>query len=386
MVQGIERMEARHREQATRRAAQDLSGVGVQVDPQPGDADAQVVFPPVAAPGDAEAQVMLPPIAAGSASPSAGPSVGTSAAVQGRLPSVPMDEEDSLPSSVGSYSPDDYAALEGVLGQCDDEPFIVAEGAPDYSMLSASERRKALAADRAAEKKRQAAQKRRAERAAKIGNGTPANRGRTPRGGSRGRRGGDRAVSVLETHAQSVPVPRSPLPSPEVAFPQLHRVLASSSRAATPPPTSQHQQQAEQPGPSTPRVDRPEPQHSEAGESSGSLEQAVAGGSSGSLGLEVAEGPGAAAVAEGQEGVEPVGAHQVPGQEAAQVAGYPLVSARHLSLPSQDLQVANLQVRLTWFFPWCLYYGGFLFRSMVWWVWSEESIRGWTRPFLVLSP
>ena len=356
MIQGIERMEARHREQVTRRTAQDLGGV--QADPQPGDVAAQVMFPP---------------IAALSAPPNAGPSVGTSAAVQGRLPSVPMDEEDSLPSSVGSYSPEDYAALEGVIGQCDDEPLIVSEGAPDYSMLSASEKKKALAAARAAEKKRFLAQKRRADRAAKIGNGTPANRGRAPtRGGSGGRRGGGRAVSVLETHAQSTPVPRSPLPSPQVAFPQLHKVLASSSRSATPPPTDQ--QQTEQPGSSTPRMDRSEPQHSEAGGGSDSLE------------LVVPEGPEAAVVAEGQEGVESVGPHQVPGQEAAQVAGYPLVSARHLSLPSQDLQLASLQVRLTWIFPWCLCYGGFLFRSLVLWDWSAENIRGWTRPFLVLSP
>ena len=346
MVQGIERMEARHREQITRRGAQDLRGV--QVDPQPGDADAQVMFPP---------------IAAQSAPPTAGPSVGTSAAVQGRLPSVPMDEEDSLPSSVGSYSPEDYAALEGVLGQCDDEPLIVGESVPDHSMLSASEKKKALAAARAAEKKRHAAQKRRADRAAKIGNGTPANRGRAPtRGGSGGRRGGGRAVSVLETHAQSAPVPRSPLPSPQVAFPQLYRAMAPSSRSATPPPTDQ--QQTEQPGPSTPRMGRPEPQHSEAGGSS-DLELVVAGGGSGSLELVVAEGPEAAALAEGQEGAEPVGPYQVLGQEAAQVAGYPLVPASHLSLPSQDLQLANLQVRLTWIFPWCLCYSGFLFRSLV---------------------
>ena len=341
MVQGIERMEARHREQVARRGAQDLRGV--QVDPHPGDADAQVMFPPVAA-----------------------LSAGPCAVVQGRPPPVPMDSEDSLPSSMGSLSPEDYAAveaLEGALGQCDDEPLIVGESVPEHPMLSASEKKKALAAARAAEKKRRAAQKRRADRAAKIGNGTPANRGRAPtRGGSGGRRGGGRAVSVLETHAQSAPVPRSPLPSPQVAFPQLYRAMAPSSRSATPPPTDQ--QQTEQPGPSTPRMGRPEPQSSEAGGSS-DLELVVAGGGSGSLELVVAEGPEAAALAEGQEGAESVGPDQVPGQEAAQVAGYPLVPASHLSLPSQDLQLANLQVRLTWIFPWCLCYSGFLFRSLV---------------------
>ena len=352
MIQGIERMEALHHEQVTRRAAQGLNGG--QADPQPGDAAAQVMFPP---------------IAALSAAPNAGPSVGTSAAVQGGLPSVPMDEEDSLPSSVGSFSPEDYAALEGVLGQCDDEPLILSESVSDHSMLSASEKKKALAAARAAEKKRFAAQKRRADRAAKIGNGTPANRGRTPtRGGSGGRRGGGRAVSVLETHAQSAPVPRSPLPSSQVAFPQLHRAMASSSRSATPPPTDQ--QQTEQPGPSTPRMGRSEPQHSEAGGSSDSLEQAVAGGSSDSLELVVAEGP---------EAVEPVEHPQAPDPEPAQVAGHPLVPARHLSLPSQDPQLASLQVRLTWIFLWCLCYNGFLFRSLVWWGWSAENSRGWTR-------
>ena len=332
MIQGIERIEARYCEQATRRAAQGLPGG--QADPQPGDpavrAGGQAALPP----GEADAQVMFPPVAVESAAPHAGPSVGTSAAVQGGLPPVPMDEEDSLPSSVGSYSPEDYAALEGVLGQCDDEPLIVSEGGPDYSMLSASEKKKALAAARAAERKRQAAQKRRADRQARIGNGTPANRGRHPtRGGSGGRRGGGRTVSVPETHAQSAPVPRSPLPSLEAVFPQLHRAMAAS-RSATPPPT---EQQAEQPGPSIPRMGRSEPQHSEAGGSS-------------DLELVVAEGSEATVVVEGHEGAEAARPHQAPGQEVAQEVGQPLVPSRHLALPSQDLQLANLQVRLTWIF------------------------------------
>ena len=282
------------------------------------------------------------------------PSAGPSAAVQGRLPPVPMDEEDSQPSSVGSLSPEDYAALEGAQGQHDDEPLLVSEGPPDYSMLSSSEKKKALAAARAAEKKRFLAQKRRAEKAAKIGNGVPANRGRTPtRGGGGGRRGGgSRAVSVLETHAQSAPVPRPPLPSTQEAFPLLHRAMSLSSGSASPPPAAPSgstssppaaQQQTEQPTQSTSGKVRSEPQHSgEAGESSDSLEVMVA---------------------QGQE--ESVGPHQVPGQEVAQVAGHPLVPVRHLSLPSQDLQLASLQVSLTWILPWCLCYSGFLFRSLI---------------------
>ena len=329
MIQGIERIEARYCEQATRRAAQGLPGG--QAGLQPGDpavrAGGQAALPP----GEADAQVMFPPVAVESAAPHAGPSVGTSAAVQGRLPPVPMDEEDSLPSSVGSYSPEDYAAL----AQCDDEPLIVLEGGPDYSMLSASEKKKALAAARSAERKRQAALKRRVDRQARIGNGTPANRGGRPtRGGNGGKRGGGRTVSVPETHAQSAPVPRSPLPSLEAAFPQLHRAMAASSRSATPPPT---EQQAEQPGPSIPRMGRSEPQHSEAGGSSG-------------LELVVAEGSEATVVVEGHEGAEAARPHQAPGQEVAQEVGQPLVPSRHLALPSQDLQLANLQVRLTWIF------------------------------------
>ena len=353
MIQGIERMEALRREQVARRAAQDLNGE--QVGPPPGDAAVQVMFPPLAAPS-----------AAPSAAPIAGPSAGTSAAVQGGLPPVPMDEEDSLPSSVGSFSPEDYAALEGALGQCDDEPLILSESVSDHSMLSASEKKKALAAARAAEKKRFAAQKRRADKAAKIGNGVPANRGRTPtRGGGGGRRGGGgRAVSVLETHAQPAPAPLSPLPSSRVAFPLLHRAMSSSSGPTSPPLTAQ--QQTEQPAQSTSGMGRSEPQHSgEAGGSSDSLEVVVA---------------------EGQENAESVGPPQVPDQEAAQVAGHPLVPVQHVSLPSQDLQLASLQVRLTWFFLWCLCYSGFLFRSLVWWGWSAENSRGWTRLSLALSP
>ena len=359
MIGEAERMEALQHEQVMRRAAQGLHGG--QAEPQPGTA-AQ------AQPGTA-VQAMFPPIAAVSAAPEAGPSVGTSAAVQGGLPSVPMDEEDSLPSSVGSYSPADYAALEQFVGHCDDEPLIVCESVSDYSMLSASEKKKALAAARAAERKRQAALKRRAERSARIGGGVPANRGRAPnRGGNGGRRGGGRAISVQENHAQSAPVPRSPLPSPQEAFPELHRHLAASRRSGTPPPSDP--QQVEQPRPATPRMDRSEPQHSEAGESSSSVEQVVARGRSGPSGLEVAEIP---------EAVEPVEHPQAPDPEPAQVAGHPLVPARHLALPSQDPQLAGLQVRLTFSF-WYLCYSGFLFRFLVWWGWSAGSFKVWTKP------
>ena len=178
MVQGIERLDARRREQVARRSAQDLAGG--QVDPEPGEAADQVLFPP---------------LAALSAAPNAGPGAGTNATVQGG-PAIPMDEDDSQPSSVGSFSPEDYAALEGVIGQCDDEPLLVSPGGPDYSMLSPSERKKALAAARASEKKRFLAQKRRAEKAAKVGNGVPANRGRTPNRGG----GGGRVVTILEMY------------------------------------------------------------------------------------------------------------------------------------------------------------------------------------------
>ena len=315
MVQGIERMEARHREQVARRGAQDLRGV--QVDPHPGDADAQVMFPPVAA-----------------------LSAGPCAVVQGRPPPVPMDSEDSLPSSMGSLSPEDYAALEaleGAQGQHDDEPLILSEGLSKPSMLSSSERKKALAAARAAEKKRFAAAKRRADKAAKVPYGTPASRGRAPtRGGGGSKRGGGgRAGTALETPAQQAPAPHSHLPSSQLVFPLLHRAMSSSSRSTSPPPTAQ--QQTEQPTQSTSEMDRSAPQHScEAGEE--------------------------LVVAEGQEAAGPAEAHQVPDQEAAQVAG-----VERVSLPSQDLQLANLQVRLTWIFLWCLCYSGFLFRSLGWW-------------------
>ena len=312
MIQGIERMEALRREQVERRAVQDL--FGGQAGPPPGDAVAQVMNPPRAAP---------------------------SAAVQGRLPPVPMDEEDSLPSSVGSLSPEDYAALEGAQGQLDDEPLILSEGLSDHSTLSSSERKKA----RAAEKRRFEAEKRRADKAAKIGYGTPGPRGGRAhtRGGGRGKRGGGgRAVSALETQAQQAPAPHSPLPSPQRAFPLLHRAMSSPSRSSSPTPTAQ--QQTEQPVPSSSGMSRSEPQHScGAGESSN---------------------PSGPVVAEGQGAAESVGPPQVPGQEAAQVAGHPV---RHVSLPSQDPQIASLQVRLTWFFLWCLCYSGFLFRSLGWW-------------------
>ena len=317
-------MEALRREQVARRAAQDL--IGEQVGPPPVDAAVQVMYP-------AAVQVMYPPLVAPGAAPSAAlsaaPSAAPSAAVQGRLPPVPMDE-DSLPSSVGSLSPEDYAALEGVQGQFDDEPVILSEGVSDHSMLSASEKKKALAAARAAEKKRLAAAKRRADRAAKIGYGTPATRGRVSiRGGGGGKRGGGgRAVSAPETQVQQAPAPHSPLPSPRTAFPLLHRAMSSSSRSSSPPPTAQ--QQAGQPEPSTSGTSRSEPQHScGTGESSDPPEPVVA---------------------EGQDAAESVEPSQVPGQEAAQVAGHPVVPVRHVSLPSQDPRLASLQVRLTWIF------------------------------------
>ena len=332
MIQGIERMEARYCEQVTRRAAQGLR----EGQADPGDAAVQVGGQVVLPPGDA-----------------AVPSAGPSAAVQGRLPPVPMDEEDSQPSSMGSLSPEDYAAVEGAQGQLDDESLLASEGGPDHSMLSNSERKKALAAARAAERKRLQAQKRRAEKAARIGNGVPANRGRTPtRGNHGGRRGGgSRAVPVLEIDPHPAPVSRPPLPSQEV-FPLLHRAMSLSRRSASSPPATQ--QQSEQPAQSTAGMNRSGPQHN--GE---------AGGSSDSLEVMVAEEEEAAVVARRQEGAESVGLHPVPGQEAAQVAGQPLVPARHLSLPSQDLQLASLQVRLTWVLPWCLCYSDFLFRSWV---------------------
>ena len=279
-------------------------------------------------PGVAAVQAQNPPRAALNAGPSA---------VQGRPPPVPMDEEDSLPSSMGSLSPEDYAALEaleGAQGQHDDEPLILSEGLSKPSMLSSSERKKALAAARAAEKKRFAAAKRRADKAAKVPYGTPASRGRAPtRGGGGSKRGGGgRAGTALETPAQQAPAPHSPLPSSQLVFPLLHRAMSSSSRSTSPPPTAQ--QQTEQPTQSTTEMGRSDPQHScEAGEE--------------------------LVVAEGQEAAEPVEPPQVPDQEAAQVAG-------HVSLPSQDLQLANLQVRLTWIFLWCLCYSGFLFRSLGW--------------------
>ena len=88
-------MEALSREGVGHRVVQDLFR-GQDV-PPPGDADVRVGGQVVPPPGDA-----------------AVPSAGPSAAVQARLPPVPMDEEDSLSSSVGSLAPEDYAALEAL--------------------------------------------------------------------------------------------------------------------------------------------------------------------------------------------------------------------------------------------------------------------------------
>ena len=201
--------------QDMRRTVQDMSALfGGQAGPSPGEAAAQVADP-------------------------ARPAGGVD--VQGRLPhpAVPMDEEDSLPSSAGSLSQEDMAALEN--GQePDDEPQVISVGpSPSTSgsgHLSSAERKRA----RAAEKKKAEAERRKADKMVKIGYGTPAPRGtgRPLRGRGKHSRGGrSRHESGPDFQVQQAPAPHVTPSSPLRAFPMLPG-SSPSPRPFTPPPST----------------------------------------------------------------------------------------------------------------------------------------------------
>ena len=293
------RLAALREAQAQQRAVLDLSNVfGGPAGPSQDEAAAQVADPQGLVPGD-QARVQG----------------GPSQPVQ----PVPMEEEDSLPSSVGSLSQEDLSAMEGgqvpgVGEEPDDEPQIISvahvspASRPDFSSLSNSEKRRARAAEKRAEKKN------------KIRDGTPANRGKSfprGRGGKSSRGGRNRSDSGSDSQSQQA----STSQSPRRAFPMLARPSPSPSRPVTPAPVVQ----PDQPRPSTSGADRSEPQLFGAGKNS--TPAAPVG----------VKRQGAALHAREPPAIE---------QEDAQAAGNPLV-VRRVSLPYQDHRLASLEVRLT---------------------------------------